>query len=294
MVIGNGFFSDTREDALEEMKQRSKCEVKHLPYSTIGNIDYFISETGDLYGVQRIQGKCLTRTKSPIRYKYGYSARLTTAPHKEQFLPLAVLVYCAFVLNRWEPDVQLEHINGNVYDCRPANLRPKVEDIPPEWSQRMKQRQDVYKREFTHVCWSANYICGLDFQDCKDAAQSAFIYLCTDGFKPIQNEHQEFVGLWIKIARLRALDIYRRRIVNDYDAVERLRSYQRGFEFDFYQLQPGKKRERYLRMYMEGNTPTEIAKECNVSLGSVSSSVTRSIQFMQRYFKKDIDQWMRK
>lgn len=46
-------------------------------------------------------------------------------------------------------------------------------------------------------------------------------------------------------------------------------------------------------MYFEGNQPTEIARECGVSLGTVGSSVTRSIQFMRKYFRKDIEQWNR-
>ena len=54
MVIGNGFFSENREAALAEMTERSGCEVKHLPYPTVGNITYYISYVGDLYGQQII------------------------------------------------------------------------------------------------------------------------------------------------------------------------------------------------------------------------------------------------
>ena len=50
MVIGNGFFSENRQTALAEMTERSKCEVRHLPFPTVGNITYYISYTGDLYG----------------------------------------------------------------------------------------------------------------------------------------------------------------------------------------------------------------------------------------------------
>jgi DNA-directed RNA polymerase specialized sigma24 family protein len=44
-------------------------------------------------------------------------------------------------------------------------------------------------------------------------------------------------------------------------------------------------------MFFEGNRPTEIANACGVSLGTVSSSVTRSMQFYQRYFKHEIEVW---
>ena len=71
MVIGNGFFSENREAALAEMTERSKCEVKHLPYPTVGNIMYYISYVGDLYGQQMIQGRPLTRQGHHLKYSNG-------------------------------------------------------------------------------------------------------------------------------------------------------------------------------------------------------------------------------
>lgn len=99
MVIGNGFFTDTETDAVKEMETRSRAKVKAVPYSTVGNIRYFASETGDIYGMQMIQGKCLTRTKKPVKYKKGYTARLQESPRHELWVPLDVLIYCTFVLN---------------------------------------------------------------------------------------------------------------------------------------------------------------------------------------------------
>ena len=287
MVIGNGFFSDTKDDAMKEMRERSRCDVKHLPFPTIGNIDYYISETGDLYGMQSIQGKCLTRQRQHIRYKKGFTARFSTAPHKESFFGLELLTYCAFVLNRWEPDVQLEFKNGNQYDVRPDNLQPKQKYIPPEWSERMTWREKIYKANFMHVAWSVNYVTDLDIEDCKDLAQSAFIYLCTDGYRPIQHK-TDIVGLWVEYARMRAVDYIRRRWVPDSELVERHGNRDKPYEIDLFHLQPGEKRSTYLRMWAEGNTPTEIAEVCGCKPSTVGASVTRSIQFLQRYFKKEL------
>lgn len=83
MVIGNGFFSENREAALAEMTERSKCEVKHLPYPAIGNITYYISYVGDLYGQQMIQGRPLTRQGHHQKYSNGYTARLSERPHHQ-------------------------------------------------------------------------------------------------------------------------------------------------------------------------------------------------------------------
>ena len=287
MVIGNGFFSDTKEDALKEMTHRSKCEVKHLPYPTIGNIDYFISETGDLYGLQKIQGKCLTRTKKPVKYNQGYSARLVESAHKEKWYRLQALVYCAFVLNEWQPDVELEPVNGNVYDVRPANLRQKQKPIPTEWAERMKDRANIYAAHFMHVAWSVKFVTGYDIDTCKDFVQTAFIYLCTEGFKRIQHK-TDIVGLWVKIARFRAID-YMHHVTHRqvYDAFDYIGRRDQPYEFDLFSLLPGEKQQLYTRLYFEGNTPTEIAREYNVHLGTVSSAVTRSVQYLREYLGKE-------
>ena len=286
MVIGNGFFSDTESDALREMKSRSGCEVKRCVFPTIGNIMYFISTKGDLYGVQTIQGKRLTRTRSVQKNKGGITARLSSAPHKESWVPLQVLTYCTFTLNEWKPDVQLEFKNGNPYDVRPDNLKPKQKYIPPEWSERMAWREKIYQSHFMHVAWSVNYYTDLDIEDCKDLAQEAFIYICTYGYKPIQHK-TEIVGLWIDYARLRAIDYIRKRWLPDSDFVERQGNRDKPFELDLFHLQPGERRSTYLRMWAEGNTQTEIAEVCGCKPSTVGASVTRSIQFLQRYFKRE-------
>jgi DNA-directed RNA polymerase specialized sigma24 family protein len=296
MVIGNGFFSNTKDDAVKEMRERSRCDVKHLPFPTIGNIDYFISETGDLYGMQRIQGKCLTRQRRHIRYKKGFTARLATAPHKESFFGLEMLTYCAFVLNRWEPDVQLDFVNGNQYDVRPVNLKPKQRKEHPEWTERMTDHTDIYSQHFMRICYSTAFKAGISMEDSKDIVSQAFIYLCTTGFNPSIKTDDDFVGLWVKVSRMRAIDFYYHHLQHfnseNYDLLLELRGRSdKPYEFDWFKLRPGQKRQTYLRMYFEGNSPTEIAKTCDSSLSTVSSEVTRSVQFMRKYFKRDIEQW---
>ena len=267
------------------MQSRSGCDVMRCVFPTVGNIIYYISKTGDLYGMQNIQGKRLTRTRKVVKNKGGMTARLSSRPHKETWIPLQVLTYCTFTLREWKPDVQLEFKNGNQYDVRPDNLQPKQKYIPPEWSERMTGREKIYKANFMHVAWSVNYVTDLDIEDCKDLAQSAFIYLCTDGYRPIQHK-TEIVGLWVDYARMRAIDYIRKRWLPDSDFVERQGNRDKPFELDLFHLQPGERRSTYLRMWAEGNTPTEIAEVCGCSLSTVSASISRSIQFLQRYFKK--------
>ena len=168
-----------------------------------------------------------------------------------------------------------------------------------EWASTMDRRKGIYQSHFLDVAWSVNYVTGLSFDDCKDAAQDAFIYLCCEGYMGHQRETDEFIGLWKRVARFRAIDRlkhqeYRQVGGEAYDVVlETHGRHDRGYEFDWFRLQPGEKRQRYLRMFFEGNRPTEIANACGVSLGTVSSSVTRSMQYYQRYFKHEIEVWNR-
>ena len=297
MVIGNGFFSNNCEAALQEMQERSQCEVRHLPFPTVGNITYYIGYTGDLYGQQIIQGRPLTRHKKHKKYSLGYTARLSVGPHKEVNYRLQVLTWSAFVLNRWDPDADLDFKNGNCYDVRPSNLQERKPIIPTEWAETMERRKGMYVSHFLDVSWSVNYVTGMPLEDCKDAAQDAFIYLCCEGYIGHQRETDEFVGLWKRVARYRAIDRlkhqeYRQVGGDDYDVI--LKTHGQGintFEFDWFKTLHGKKNQKYLHLWIEGARPTEIAKECGVTLGTVSSGLSRSMQFMRRYFKHEIEVW---
>lgn len=286
MVIGNGFFSDTKEDALKEMEQRAGCKVKATPFPTIGNIAIYVSENGDLYGQQRIQGKCLTRTKKPEKTGIGYVARISDKK-KESRIHMVVLMFCTFILGRWEPDVELEPVNGNIYDVRPQNLRIKQKPINTEWSKRMKERAAIYEKNFNHVCWSVNYVTDYDIQTCKDFVQQAFIYLCTDGFKRIQHK-TDIVGLWVKIARFRAID-YMHHVTHRqvYDAIDYMGNRDKPYEFDLFSVLPGEKQRIYTRLYFEGNTPTEIGQMYGVKASTIGGIVTRSVQYLRNYYRNE-------
>lgn len=288
MVIGNGIFSDTREDALKYMEETAGCKVVPSTYPTIGNICYYTSERGDVFGQQRIQGKYLTRKSKRERNNLGYRVRVQGLGKCQAWVTLEVLVYCDFVLKEWQPDIRLEAINGDPYDMRPDNFRPYRELIPPEWAERMKARAEVYKSEFKRMCHSLNYYTGFDMETCKDLVQQTFIYICTNGYKP--NQHPtEITGLWVKMARLRARDYYviQHRHCHVHNMVEYMGKRDSPYERDLFSLLHGKKRQRYARLYFEGYPPTEIAEMCGTTLGNVSGEVTRSVQFLRKWFGKE-------
>lgn len=286
MVIGNGFFSDTIEDALQEMKQRSCCDVVKLPFQTIGNIEYYIGRNGDLYGCQSIAGKILTKKKKHLRYKRGFTARLSEDAHKEIFVHLENLVWSAFVSKRYEPELVIQFKNRNPYDVRPENLFVSVESKTQEHSERMKVFSDVYESCFIRFCHSCQYFTGIDFEDSKDVVSQTFFYLCTEGYNKSIKSEEDFAGLWFKLSRRRSIDFLKHRWLNVYGETEILPcKTEVRYEVDLFALLKGEKRKQYVKLYFEGNRPSEIAKMLGISPGTVGSEVTRGVQYLRNYLK---------
>lgn len=297
MVIGNGFFSDTEQDALQEMTERSRCEVKRCVFPTSSKkIVYFICRSGDLYGTQTVQGKLLTRTKKAFEgghYKKkngGLTARLQYSPKCERYVPLEWLTYCTFTLNRWEPEpLKLKFINGNPKDVRPENLLLPKKEIPPEWASNMSTYSEIYQHEFNRVSESVKWWCGISKEDAKDIAQSTFVWLITDGYRDQFN-----TALWVYWSRKRGIDfVYRWALkYTELNEESHSGSIDKPYEIDLFHLQKGEKRARYLELWSQGHSPTEIAEMTGTTIGTVGSSVTRSIQFLQKYFRHE-KEWLR-
>ena len=288
MVIGNGFFSDTLSDAIKEMQRISQCEVVQCAFPTIGNIMYYISYKGDIFGMQTIGGKRLTRNRKTTKNKGGISARLSISAHREVCIPLQVLTYCSFVLKAWNPDVELTFINGDVYDVRPCNLVEQKEPIPQEWTDRMCEQSTDYERNYKRICNAVSFFNGLSIEDSQDVVSQTFIYLCTEGFNESIKDHNDFIGLWMNLSQKRAIDFWRRRFILSDNLEKIIGCRQRTYEVNLFEVQPGEKRQKYLKLWAQGYDPTEIAKECGVTLSTVSSSITRSIQFLKHYLVRDI------
>lgn len=289
MVIGNGFFSYNEQDALREMTERSGCEVRRCLYPTASKIVYYISKRGDLYGTQQVQGRLLTRTKKVGEHGHmkrkngGLTARMQSSPKREQYIPLEWLTYCTFILKRWEPEpLVLTFVNGNPKDVRPENLRVQEKEIPPEWPVRMKDYSDIYSQDFNRVCESVKWWCGMSKEDAKDIVQSTFVWMMTSGYRGLFN-----TAIWTYWSRKHGIDFIRRRAFVELDEGIHADNIEVSCEIDLFHLQKGKKRARYLELWAQGHRPTEIAEMTGSTLSSVGSSVSRSIQFLQKYFRHE-------
>jgi DNA-directed RNA polymerase specialized sigma24 family protein len=299
MNINGGFFSDTEGDALREMQKMVKCKVKRCAYPTTKNLTYYLSEHGDLFSIQKIQGKLLTRgpKKPGTKSKNGTTLRLSNGRHgagSESWIPAELLVYCTFILGRWEPDLRIDFKNGKASDIRPDNLQEHVEEIPPEWAENLKQYCGIYDDWFNEIVIRVMWWCGLSKEDAKDVTSQTFLWLCTDGYKDVMN-----FRLWIYWAKLRGYDFKRHHSdhynTEDYDLILELRGTKPPtYEVDMIHIQKGDRRQRFLELWAQGHTPTEIAEMEGSTVGNVGSSVTRSIQFLQKYFAHDKEMFRRR
>ena len=298
MNINGGFFSDTEGDALREMQKMVKCKVKRCAYPTTKNLTYYISEHGHLFGQQRIQGKLLTRGPKQPGSKHshgkrkdgGTTLRLSNGRHGkggESFIRAELLVYCTFCLHRWEPDLQIDFKNGRATDLRPDNLMEHRDEIPPEWAEQLTEYADIYQQNFDRVAESVKWWAGISKEDAKDIAQATFVWLCTSGYKGCVN-----AALWTFWAKRRGIDFYykhqRHYNTADYDAILELRGQRdQAVEVDLFHIQKGEVRSRNLTLWAQGYTPTEIAEMTGSTTGNVGCSVTRSIQFLRKYFRHE-------
>lgn len=301
MNINGGFFSDTENDALKEMRKMVGCDVKRCAYPTTKNMTYYLSEHGDLFSIQKIQGKMLTRgpKKPGTKSKNCTTLRLSNGSHgqgSESWIPAELLVFCTFILGRWEPDLRIDFKNGRASDIRPDNLQEHVEKIPPEWAERLSRWEDTYKSQFNEVVRRVVWWSFISYEDAKDIVQSAYIYICTYGYK---REPDNFLGLWIYVSKIRAIDFKRHHSDHYNNEDFEIILEQRGkkpfmCEVDMIHIQKGNRRQRFLELWAQGHTPTEIAEMESTTINNVGSSVTHSIRFLQKYFAHDKEYFRRR
>lgn len=298
MQISDGFFADSESDALTEMRKLAGCEVKLCVYPRTKKLIYYLSEHGHLFSIQQVCGRCLTRgPKKPgsnsakgKRKDGGVTHRMSNGRHGkggESWVAAELLLYCTFILGYWNPELKIDFKNGRADDLRPDNLMEHREDIPQEWAERLSSFGDIYQKNFSNVVRSVRWWCAISEEDAKDVAQATFIWLSTAGYKGQMN-----AALWTYWARKRGLDFYyhhqRHYNTDDYDAVLEMRGQRdKSVEVDLFHLQKGEKRSRYLTLWAQGHTPTEIAEMVGSTTGNVGGSVTHSIQFLRKYFRHE-------
>lgn len=290
MVIGNGFITYSINDAKQEIVELCKGkDIRIAPLPTTDSMTYFISNKGEVYGCQKMKNMYLTKPKKvEMRYSLGAGFRYVV-PKGEKYVYMQQIMYCTFVLGYWKDGLELEPIDGNVYNYQIENIKLKTK-IYTTLKSNLEYLKNEYKSHFLDVAWYAKYIANLKFDDCKDIASNAFYELCEHNFN---YDNDLFVGLWKKKVYERTLDFlkYQSRFqdcFND-DGEEILHSKVVKKDIvDWEHLVNGTQRKKCFKQWLNGDTPTQIADDNNIGRATVASYLTRIIQTLQEEYKKDI------
>lgn len=293
MVIGNGFISENKELALLETKKRAKGDdVRLAVMPPLCSMTYFVSNIGEMFGCQQMKNFCLTKPlKIEQRYSPGCNIRYSVSGGKQKAAYMQYIMYSTFVSGEWSEDLKLNPKDGNVYNYQLNNIEEKKENYSI-FVHNLIQLQHVFRSNFKEVAWFVRYVSSeVDFEDAKDIASNTFYELCNI---PYPYNPDNFIGLWKDQTRKRTLDFIASRFrfavnVLFEDGEERFSSPENFMEVENVWLHiHGDKRKRTMKLFSEGMTPTEIAEEMGVTLGTVSSCITRTLRHLQSVYRTDI------
>lgn len=290
MVIGNGFITNTVEEAYKNVCGicRGK-DVRVAPLPTIDAMTYWISDIGEIFGCQRTTNMCLTKPlRIDRRYKKGCSMRYAIGGGKQSQAFMQDIMYCTFVLGKWEENLSLQPTDGNPYNYQLNNIKTNNTDVLQKRNimlENMVRLQDVYKSEFISVAWYIRKWCGyISFEECKDLVSDAFYYLC--GFKEFLPTN--FVGLWKQVSVKRAYDYYAKH--KRHHSFVEWATWDKPIEIANADML-SRRRKQILLAHFRGDTNSEIAKDLGISTGNIRAEICRGKQLLKTYYKKDLQQY---
>ena len=293
MVIGNGFLCKTGEEAYERVCDMSGCAVKAAPLPTVPQMTYYVTESGDMFGVQRSTNFFLTKPlRIERRYKSGCSIRYSIPGARQACAFMQNVMWSTFVTGTWSGDMKFTFRNGNVYDYRLDNIEPKKEEVSSYLLENMERFKRMYKGHLLDVAWYVRmYFMKIPLDDCKDIASDSFFGLCA--FKPY--EPDELIKVWKTVARKRGIDWMKKRfrcqesLFYEDSGEERYGCPDREVEVaDIWRHIRGEKRTMTMRLFAEGEPSMEIAKAVGNSYQTVTSEICRTLQHLRRIYQKDI------
>lgn len=295
MVLANGFISQTKFDVIEELRKRIKgkdIQPIPLPYA-VETMTYYISDIGEVFGSQKYKDFYVTKPlKIENRYKAGCNIRVACGDKKYKNEWLHNLMYWTYVAKGCVEDIQIGFKDNNQYNYQLDNLHICLPKFPQVLHDNMEKLKDVYKSHFLTVAWYARFVSvDISLDDAKDIACNVFYEICKHDYA---YSPDYFVGLWKSQVKKRVFEFmdYHNRfcdVVFD-DGEERLHSKDKAIEIlDITKHLSGNKTRKTIELWLQNETPTDIAKLMNCSLSTVSSCITRNIQKLKQIYKKDIE-----
>lgn len=290
------FFANNEVEALRELESRCRCKVKPIVMPTDGVREYCITEHGELYGIRKMKGTRKVMGYGPLKPKRDrrreadlfvrYELYITTNSTKH--VQAERLVFCTFVLGKWDEDIEISFKDGNMLNVRLDNLEVKHIPTPPEWNERMEAQQEIYAKNFNRIVDYVSFFGNISIEDAKDVVQGTFIWIITqmEGRQP-----QNFVGVWMKWSLKRSTDYSRwyARVSKIGDVEELLGAKQHFYEVNPATLINNERHRKMLELYMAGCTHESIAEYMGTTTATVGTTLNDIRKKVRRYFGNEIE-----
>ena len=287
------FFANSEVDALEEFGNRAGCEVRKCVYPVRGERVYYISTSGQLFGLIRdernhvfigytINARILNKDKerpTPGVW-YGVKHYLTG---KDTVVKAERMVYNTFVLGRWDEEVKVQFKDGDKYNVSIDNLEEPHETFDPKWAVNMSYYTQIYRREFNRVVDYVEWFCKIREDEAQDCVQDTFMWL-TSADRELPSY---FVSAWMFWSKINGMNYIRNNArmmsLEDWDGC----GCDKPIDIDVLGMVKNNKHRDILLMKLHGYTEREIAEKYGYTAGTVHVTVQRVIANLRSEFIKD-------
>lgn len=271
-------FVNSQDEVRKWVADHAKSETAKIPVplATSENA-YWITANQRIFFSKPYLGKiAITERKIEKRFKRP-TIRLSIGCGIDKQYSLGKLMYDSFIrgsLSEKEPI----YIDGNPYNCDLGNLIDYSTLDNPQHIQ--DNGLCYYKSRFNKLRDWLCFLYGIGKADAEDIAQNAYLETY------INNEKEDLhaANYWFVTAKNRAKDFLERsKFVryanfNECEWLHPRAKPEYGEKIDIVALVSGNRAKAAFVYYLQGYTPTEIAKLMGCSLGNVSCYITRQTQ----------------
>ena len=289
----NTFFANSEVDALAEFGNLAGCEVRKCVYPVRGERVYYISTSGQLFGLIRDKSKHVFigyTINARILHKnkerptpgvwYGVKHYMTG---KDTVVKAERMVYNTFVLGRWNEEVKVQFKDGDQHHVSLDNIEEQHDTFDHKWAVNMSHYTQIYRREFNRVVDYVEWFCKIREDEAKDCVQDTFMWLTS-----VDRELPSyFVGAWMFWSKINGMHYIRNNArmlsIGDWDGCV----YDKPLDIDIIGMVKNKKKRDILLMKLHGYTEREIADKHGYTVGTVHNTVRRVIANLRSEFLKD-------
>lgn len=274
-ALGKGAVVVASEsEGMKVMQDKEGGEVRPVCGPPNMKQQYYIGRTGRMYVCRPYKGAfvcyiCKYRLNNKITPFY----ELASTNNSRLRCNISRLLYCTYVIGKWDEDVDIRFADGNPQNIHLDNI-VKRERITESAAVNMREMEAEYKA-FNHVVDYIAFFYNLTKEEAQDIAQDAFIEMAQDGCKDFA---RDFTGLWINRAGQWAIRSFRTK--DRITSIDQLPiQYGRtdtDIDLGVLSCLGHTKDRQCFELYLQGATMKEIAEETNTPITSIGSHLHRA------------------